>query len=68
MVDKTISIEDLVSQVPESVSYMMKKGIKCIACGEPIWGTLESAAKEKGFTDEEIEAFVLEIRSLPIRR
>ena len=68
MVDKTISIEDLVSQVPESVSYMMKKGIKCIACGEPIWGTLESAAKEKGFTDEEIEAFVLEIRSLPIQR
>ena len=68
MVDKTISIEDLVSQVPESVSYMMKKGIKCIACGEPIWGTLESAAKEKGFTDEEIEAFVLEIRTLPMQR
>ena len=68
MVDKTISIEDLVSQIPESVSYMMKKGIKCIACGEPIWGTLESAAKEKGFTDEEIEAFVLEIRTLPMQR
>jgi hypothetical protein len=32
----------------------MHKGIKCIACGEPVWGTLEEAAREKGFNDEEI--------------
>jgi hypothetical protein len=33
-------------------------------CGEPIWGTLEEAAKEKGFSDEEIEVFVREINAL----
>ncbi|GEM_PF-5336042 len=33
-------------------------------CGEPIWGTLEEAAKEKGFSDEEIEGFVRDINEL----
>jgi len=58
MVKKDIQIEDLIREIPDSVHYLMEKGIKCLACGEPIWGTLESASKEKGFTDEEIEKFV----------
>jgi hypothetical protein len=64
MIEKSISIEDLVAQLPEAVSYMMKKGVKCIACGEPIWGTLESAAKEKGFTDGQIEIFVKDLNAM----
>lgn len=67
MIDKTITIEDLVHQMPGAVSYLMRKGIKCIACGEPIWGTLESAAKEKGFSDEQIEGFVKELNELKLK-
>jgi len=61
---KDISIEDLVNYKSVSVSYLRKKGIKCIACGEPIWGTLEEAAKEKGFSDEDIEVFIRELEGL----
>ena len=64
MIDKDILIEDLVSKVPKSVGYLMKKNIKCLACGEPIWGTLEEAAKKKGFSDEEIEVFVKELNDM----
>jgi hypothetical protein len=42
----------------------MEKGIKCLACGEPIWGTLESAAKEKGFNDSQIARFVEDLNSI----
>lgn len=63
-IDKSITIEDLVQQVPKAVTYLMEKGIRCLRCGEPIWGTLESAAKEKGFNDNEIELFVAEINAL----
>ncbi len=63
-VTKDIEIEELVERVPASVSYLSKKGIRCIMCGEPIWGTLEEAAREKGFSDEEIEVFVREINEL----
>lgn len=59
-----ITIEDLVAEVPASVNYLMEKGIKCIACGEPIWGTLESAAKEKGFGEKDIDAFVADLNAL----
>ena len=57
-------IEDLVQDLPESVTYLMQHGIRCIRCGEPIWGTLEEAAREKGFGDEDIARFVRELNEL----
>jgi methionine synthase II (cobalamin-independent) len=58
---KDIEIEDLVSHYPLSVKYLSEKGIRCIACGEPIWGTLEEAALEKGFDQDQIDIFVKEL-------
>lgn len=63
-VSKDTYIEDLVGEIPESVSYLSQKGIRCLRCGEPIWGTLEEAAKEKGFSDDEIQAFVDDLNNL----
>jgi len=63
-ITKDISIEDLVHQKVDSVRYLADKGIKCIACGEPIWGTLEQAAREKGFSDAEIASFVRDLNKL----
>jgi len=64
MINKDITIEELVEVLPESVKYLSEQGIKCIACGEPIWGTLEEAAKEKGFNDNDIRKFVDELNLL----
>ena len=63
-ITKEILIEDLVERIPESVEYLMEKGIRCIRCGEPVWGTLEAAAKEKGFDEITIENFVTELNKL----
>lgn len=63
-ITKNTSIEDLISELPASVTYMMNKGIKCLVCGEPIWGTLKSESKRKGFTDDDIEKFVRELNEL----
>jgi len=57
-ITKSISIEELVEKIPDAITYLSEKGIRCIQCGEPIWGTLEEAAKEKGFTDDDIQNFV----------
>ena len=64
MIDKDITIEKLVAQMPEAVRFLMKKGIRCIACGEPVWGTLSEAAREKGFDDAAIEQFVAELNEM----
>ncbi len=63
MLTKTIIIEELVDSYPASVKYLSEKGIRCIACGEPIWGTLEEAAKEKGFSDEAIDSLILDLNN-----
>lgn len=63
-ITRQIEIEELVNLLPQSVSYLMEKGIRCLRCGEPIWGTLESASKEKGFSENEIETFVDELSLL----
>jgi iron-sulfur cluster repair protein YtfE (RIC family) len=64
MISKDIEIEELVRSYPFAVKYLMEKGIRCIACGEPIWGTLEEAAKEKGFSKEAIDRFVNEMNQI----
>ena len=52
-ITEDIQIEDLVNLCPHSVALLRKFGIRCIQCGEPLWGTLATAAQEKGITDLE---------------
>lgn len=63
-ITKEITIEELIETVPASVEYLMKEGIRCIVCGEPIWGSLEEAAQEKGFGEGDIDRFVRELNIL----
>ncbi len=63
-ITKDILIKDLAEHYIFSIHYMARKRIICIPCGDKIWGTLEEVAKSKGFSDEEIETFVKEMREL----
>ena len=64
IITNSTTIEDLVEKVPKAIFYLSKKGIKCVMCGEPIWGTLEEVAKEKGFNENEINQFVGDLNEL----
>ncbi|HEX3075190.1 MAG TPA: DUF1858 domain-containing protein [Ignavibacteriales bacterium] len=67
-ITKDTLIEDLVREMPEAVDYLMKSGIRCLRCGEPIWGSLESAAKEKGFSDKDVEKFAFDLNLLSAKK
>ncbi len=60
-IDPDITIEDLVREHPKAVKFLAERGIRCIACGEPIWGTLREAAAEKGFDEEAITKLTEEL-------
>jgi len=64
VITKQTEIEDLVNILPDSVVYLREKGIRCLRCGEPIWGSLENAAKEKGFDDKDIDLFVKDLNEM----
>ena len=63
-ITRQTAIEDLVKLKPEAINYLFRKGIRCIRCGEPIWGSLEQVATEKGFSDADINLFVEELNQL----
>jgi hypothetical protein len=46
-----ITIEELVATIPQAPGVLRRFGIVCIQCGEPVWGTLEEVAREKGIQD-----------------
>lgn len=64
MIDRDTLIEDLVKEVPGAVRYLMQKKIRCLACGEPIWGTIAEAARDKGFGDKEIDDIIRELNEM----
>ncbi len=71
MITKDITIEDLTEYYPKSVKYLSEKGIRCIRCGEPIWGTLKEACIEKGFDEVAIKKAVDDLNKLhkaPIKK
>lgn len=64
MITEDILIEDLIEQVPGAIGYLMDQKIRCIRCGEPIWGTLKDAALEKGYTNDSILKIVAELNQM----
>ncbi len=44
-------IEDILRKYPDSQDFLSKRGIVCVMCGEPVWGSLDEQMDEKGFDD-----------------
>ncbi|MGQ9820149.1 MAG: DUF1858 domain-containing protein [Candidatus Kapaibacteriales bacterium] len=63
-INRNTTIEELVSLLPESVSYLMERGIRPLICGEPIWGTIEEIVLAKGFTTDELEKMLLDLNKM----
>lgn len=63
-ITKDIRIDELIELYPKVVGFLAQKGIQCIACGEPVWGTLEELAKQKGLSEVEIDEMIIEIDQL----
>lgn len=61
--DKTW-MEDLVREYPRAPSFLRERGVVCIQCGEPVWGTLGEVIAEKGLDPKvlipELIAFLAE--------
>ncbi len=53
MLNKEIYIEDLVEKYPELVIPLKNQGIICIACGEPVWGTLGELMDRKELKNQD---------------
>ena len=51
IINPDTTIEEIVQDYPQLIKILMEHGLKCVACGEPLWGTLEENAREKNITN-----------------
>jgi hypothetical protein len=59
-INPDVNVEALVEEHPEAVGFLAERGIVCIRCGEPYWGTLRELAAGKGL-DGQIELIVSDL-------
>lgn len=53
MITQDTYIEDMVGNHPETVTILMRRGVLCIQCGEPVWGTLGEALDRAGIENSD---------------
>lgn len=55
LITKNTPAEELIKSSPHVLDYLVRKGVCGIRCEFPITGTFEQMAKEKDFSESEIE-------------
>ncbi len=60
-ITKDMQVADVVLRYPDTVQIFFKHGIPAIACGEPIWGTIEENAQKYGVKD--LDALLQELNT-----
>ncbi|MBM3325847.1 MAG: DUF1858 domain-containing protein [Calditrichaeota bacterium] len=63
-VSADIEIEVLVESYPEVIPILTKRGIICIQCGAPVWGTLGEAIIRAGQNVEQVVNMLNEVVSV----
>jgi methionine synthase II (cobalamin-independent) len=53
-IDENTTIEEIVAHYPKLIRPLKQFGITCVACGEPVWGTLAENAQHKNITELEL--------------
>lgn len=47
-----MTVEELIEIHPKVAGFLSEKGIVCVRCGEPYWGTLRELAGHKGLENQ----------------
>ena len=63
-ITRDMKIEQLIELKEDAVGYLFRKNIRCIRCGEPVWDTIEEAARKKDYTEAEIDQLLEDLNLL----
>lgn len=63
MIDHKISVEVLLEKHPLAADWLLQRGIVCLRCGEPFWGSIGELLTNKGHSAESIESILGELNT-----
>ena len=66
MITADTDVQELVAVHPEILSYLMQIGLCGLNCGDPEAGTIALIAKEKGFTNKQLDEIIAQLNRLTI--
>ena len=56
MIRPSDTVEDLLKKYPDIDAYLIRKGIRCVLCGEPVWSTIGDLIESKGLNANQVIA------------
>ena len=62
MVTREMFVEDMLADYPESNQFFLDKGLRCLKCGEPYWGSVEEFLEESNV--EDIDGMIAELNEM----
>lgn len=62
-ISASMQVEDLLERYPVATRLLLQRGIPCLVCGEPVWGTLGEVLASHGKQAQEIATIVQELRN-----
>jgi len=68
LIDRNTPIREIVEKYPYLIDFLLKEGIKCIECGDVLWGTLEEEAKRQGVSEEDLNRIIQEAGELIVQQ
>lgn len=63
MITADTDIQELIAAKPEFLSYLMQIGLCGLNCGIPQAGTIATVAKEKGFSQRQLEEIIKQLNN-----
>jgi len=63
-ITRQTTIEKLIEQNNDAIGFLAHKKIRCVRCGESVWDTLEHAARQAGYPEEEIDQLIDDLNRL----
>ncbi|HOI86376.1 MAG TPA: hypothetical protein PLV51_00795 [Lentimicrobium sp.] len=61
-ITRYLPVEELISSYPYAIRFLSDRGLQCIICGEPVWGTIEELALDKNYGEEEIDKLIEDLK------
>jgi hypothetical protein len=56
MIKPSHTVEELLNKYPDIDAYLIRKGIRCVLCGEPVWSTIGDLIESKGLNVDQVIA------------
>ncbi len=62
-INASMQVEELLERYPAATRFLLQRGVPCLVCGEPVWGTRGDVLASHNKQAAEIEVIVQELRN-----